>query len=237
MGESVQKAEQRLLHGQARFAGLIYAVVVMTGIFSLSYAPKRVFAGEAPLEIVQGVVANESLFRASTAAEVACYAAFLVLGLAFFQLLSRAGQFAAALMAALVIASVPLAFANLAHHFEILRAIEGGASQTAADLVTAAGARYDDGLFLLKIFWGAWLIPLGYLVFRSGFLPRILGVLLVLGGVGYLADFFGQLLFYGYGESGLARYFRAPRIAEILICLWLLIFGARRSFLPERRNS
>lgn len=184
---------------------------------------------------MQSLVANESLYRTLVTAELVCYTVFLVLALALYQLLNSAGKFAAALMAALLIASVPLALANVAHHFDVLRAIEDGAGQVAQSAVMAANERYYDGIFVLNILWGAWLIPFGYLVFRSGFLPRVLGVLLVLGGVGYIADVFGQLLFSGYQGSILLRIFRGP--AEILIGFWLLIFGARRTLLPERRRS
>lgn len=218
-------------HGWARFAGAAYAVVVATGIFSLAYAPARVFSGASPAEIAQSVAANEALFRASIAAELTCYVAFLILALALYRLLSPAGKFAAALMATLVIASVPLACANVAHHFEVLGAMEGGAAE-AAGAISAATAQYNSGLFILKIFWGGWLIPFGWLVMRSGFLPRLLGGLLILGGVGYVAEFACQLLWSDYADSGLGPIFRAPRIAEIVICVWLLLFGARRLFVP-----
>ena len=138
-------------------------------------------------------------------------------------------------MAALLIASVPLALANIAHHFDVLRAIEEGAAEAEQGAVMAANARYYDGIFVLNILWGAWLIPFGYLVMRSGFLPRIFGVLLILGGLGYIVDVFGQLLFSSYEGSIFVRILRGP--AEMLIGFWLLIFGARRTLLPQRSKS
>jgi hypothetical protein len=191
-----------------------------------------VFAGASLGEIAQSVAVNEGLLRISIAVELLCYVLFLVVVLALHRLLSPAGKFAASLMVALAAASVPLACANVAHHFAVLRALEGGAEATVTNAIAAAMAAYDDGVEVLKIFWGGWLLPFGYLVFRSGFLPRTLGVLLILGGLGYIADFAAALLRSGYDASGLARVFRTPRIAEILISLWLLIFGARRLFLP-----
>jgi hypothetical protein len=165
--------------------------------------------------------------RLSIAAELACYTAFLVLPLALYRLLAPAGRFAATLMAALAMASVPLGFANVMHLLEILRAVDGGVAETAQNSVVLALDRYRSGLFVLSIPWGLWLIPFGYLVFRCGFLPRILGVLLVLAGLGYVAHFLGRLLFEGYESSGLAPIFKAPRLSEILACLWLLVLGAR----------
>ncbi|MGQ0533384.1 MAG: DUF4386 domain-containing protein [Caulobacteraceae bacterium] len=216
-------------HGWARFSGSVYAIVVVAGTFSLGYAPGRVFAGASPEEIAQSVAANEGLFRALIAAELLCYVAFLVLALALYRLLAHGGQFAAALMAVLVFASVPIACLNVAHHFTVLRAIATGA---VPDVITTAQAHYGDGLRILKIFWGGWLIPFGLLVIRSGFLPRLLGGLLILGGLGYVADFACQLLWPDYAASGLATIFRAPRVAEIIICVWVLAFGARRLFVP-----
>lgn len=229
------RAAERSLHGRARFAGLLYAIGVATGVFGLSVGPRQVFDGETPAEMVQSLIANESLYRMSIAAEIVCYAVFLVLALALYRLLSPAGKFAAALMAALLIASVPLALANVEHHFVVLRLIEGASAQDAQSAVMSAKERYSDGIFVLNILWGAWLIPFGYLVIRSGFLPRILGILLILGGAGYIADIFGQLLFSSYEGARFVRILRGP--AEMLIGFWLLIFGARRTLLPERRRS
>jgi hypothetical protein len=77
------------------------------------------------------------------------------------------------------------------------------------------------GLLIAGIFWGLWLFPLGYLVFKSGILPRILGVLLIIGCFGYLIDSFGSFLLPGY-NLGIGLF---TGLAEILFVLWLLIKG------------
>lgn len=212
-------------HGNARFAGAAYAVVVVTGVFSLAYAPSQIFSGATDVEIAQSVAAHEGLLRASIAAELTCYVAFLVLALALHRLFRPTDAFAAALMAALVLASVPLGCANVANALAMLRTDDASA-------IAEARGRYSDGIHIIKIFWGGWLIPFGYLVIRSGFLPRILGVVLILAGIGYLADFASQLFWADYDDSGLGRLLRAPRIGEMAIAFWLLAFGARRMFLP-----
>jgi hypothetical protein len=230
-------AEAAPAHGWARFAGLVYAVNIATGVFSLAYAPARLFAGGTDAEIVRRLAADETLLRLLIAAEIACYVAFLVLPLALYKLLAKTGPWAAMLMTALAVSSVPFGFANVTHLLEILRIVDGGVAEAAQSSVMAALDRYESGLFVQSIPWGLWLVPFGYLVFRCGFLPRILGLLLILRAIGYIAHFFGRLLFEGYDASGLERIFMAPGIAEILTCLWLLLMGARRSPFPSRRKA
>lgn len=222
----------RAPHGEARLAGFVYAIVVAAGMFALAYAPARIFAGATGPEIAQNVAAHETLLRLAIAAEIVCYVAFLVLAVALYRLLEGSGRFAALLMSALAISSVPFGFANITHLFEILRAVD--APEAAQTSILAAYDRYKSGLFVQSIPWGLWLVPFGYLVIRSSFLPWLLGALLILGGIGYVSHFFGRLLFENYDSSGLASILTAPRIAEVLICLWLLVLGARRTLLPAR---
>ena len=78
----------------------------------------------------------------------------------------------------------------------------------------------QSGILVTQVFWGLWLLPLGFLVFRSGFLPKPLGILLVIGGAGYLVDSGTQFLF-----PGLATISQFTFIGELLLPLWLLIKG------------
>jgi hypothetical protein len=84
----------------------------------------------------------------------------------------------------------------------------------------------DSKLSIAQVFWGLWLLPFGYLVYRCGFLPRFLGVFLMLGCFSYLANFFAQILRPDYELPGFVMW--PDAIGEIGIALWLLIFGVSR---------
>jgi uncharacterized protein DUF4386 len=73
------------------------------------------------------------------------------------------------------------------------------------------------------------LLPFGYLVFRSGFLPRILGVLLMAGCAGYLVNFIGELLSTGYDRLQISKFVTLPAsLGELGICIWLLGVGVKQ---------
>jgi len=231
----VRDATATAPHAAARFAGALYAIVVVTGIFSLAYAPDRIFAGESDAAAVRSIVANEQLLRCSVVAELACYTAFVFLPLALYRLLAPYGQFSAATMAALAIVSVPFGFANIAHLLEILRLVDAGAA--ASEPIIAALDRYQAGFLLQNVPWGLWLIPLGILLIRSGFFPRILAILLIASGVLHVSGMVARLLIEErYAATGLSRVVSMFGMSEILTCLWLLVFGARRDLLPRRRK-
>jgi hypothetical protein len=80
---------------------------------------------------------------------------------------------------------------------------------------------YEHGFLISHIFFGLWLFPMGYLVFKSGFLPKFLGILLIIAGFGYLADFILFFLFPGVGVTVSEFTF----VGEVLLLLWLLLRG------------
>ncbi len=200
----------------ARFAGLIYLVVVLTGIFSLAYVPSKLIDWKDAAKTMEQIAASESLFRWGIASSFICYIAFLLLPLALYKLLKPVHEQAARLMVILAIVSVPISFLNMQHKFEVLTLIKGAdhlkifdSVQIASQVMAQLNA-YDDGILIVTIFWGLWLLPFGFLVYHSGMLPKILGVLLVLGCFGYLINFFGQVLIPGFSEMAIAGYITKP---------------------------
>ena len=88
--------------------------------------------------------------------------------------------------------------------------------------------QYDNGNLIVSIFSGLWLFPFGYLVYKSGFLPKVLGVLLMLDCFSYLINFLGNSLIDNYSNIGIASFVQLPAsFGEICICLWLLIMGVK----------
>jgi len=218
----------------ARMAGLLYLVAVLTGMFSLLYVPSHItVAGNAPAT-VDNIVAHNSLFRLGIAMELIGHVVFLLLPFVLYKLLSPVNREAAALMVAFAAMSVPLSFVNNVNKLDILSLLSG-ADYLRAFTVEQLHARvmlsldaYNNGILVSSIFWGLWLLPFGYLVFKSGFLPKVLGILLMIGCFGYLINFLGVELLPGYEGTAIARVVRMPAaLGELGTCLWLLIIGAR----------
>lgn len=218
----------------ARTAGALYLINVIAGIFSLMYVPSQTGGHGDPVAAVQNILAHEALFRAGIAAGLFCYIEFLLLPLLLYRLLGAANKGAAVLMVVLALISVPLSISSLQYKLDILTLLSHAPwlraltmEQLQTQVMQLLGA-YGNALLLAQVFWGLWLIPLGWLVIRSRQLPRVLGVMLVLGGLSYGVDFIGQLLVPGYNDSALAGYTTLPAaLGEIGTCLWLLIAGAK----------
>ncbi|WP_262892831.1 DUF4386 domain-containing protein [Hymenobacter montanus] len=132
--------------------------------------------------------------------------------------------------------SVPISFLNLQNRYAVLLLINGtsylkvlGGNPLQSQVMLLL-ENYSNGILIVKVFWGLWLLPFGYLVYKSGFLPKILGILLVAGGLGYLIDVTGRTIIPSYSAAAIAQYVTLPAaLGEIGTCLWLLILGIKTS--------
>lgn len=220
----------------ARIAGLLYLIVVVTGFFSIVYVPSQITVQGDASATVDSILASKQLFRLGIVAGVICYTTFLLLPFALYKLFSHVDKGVAVLMVALAVVSVPISFGNLLNELDILVILSGAnyleaftTEQLHAQVMLSLDA-YGNGILISHIFWGLWLLPFGYLVFESGFLPRALGILLMLGSFGYLINFFGEVFSPGYAETSIATFVSLPSaFGEIGTCLWLLIVGIRES--------
>lgn len=222
-------AESRL----ARVAGLLYLIVVVTGMFSLGYVPSRLVVHGDPQATLERMAAFEPLLRYGIASFLVEQVAFLLLGFALYRLLRAVDPMVATVMVALVITSVPLALVSLVERLNLLSLLERGDVTHASDqllgLARASLDAYRHGLLITSTFWGLWLFPFGFLVMRSRLLPRFLGVFLMIGCVGYVVDVLCSILLSGYSDMAMSDYMTLPAaIGEIGSCLWLLLVGVRR---------
>jgi len=219
----------------ARIAGLLYLIVVLSGLVHLMYVPSQIIVWKDAARTYENIVASEGLFRLGIVAGIVLYTSFFLLPLALYRLLRHVNKTAAVTMVALSTVSVPLSLGNLLHEVNVLTiikqsgALQGSALNELQAQVLLNLHYYNNGIQVSFIFWGLWLLPFGYLVYISGFLPKILGIFLMVGCFGYLINFFGNFLFDGYRELGIARLVALPsRIGEMGICAWLLIVGIRQ---------
>jgi hypothetical protein len=217
----------------ARIAGLLYLMTIVTGIFSLIVVPSRIGTHGDVALTVTNIVTNELLFRLGIASGALGYVAFLILPLALYKLLSPVDRNMAVLMVALAVACVPIYFVALANQMDILSLVDGDKYKQVftpdqlRERVMLLMEAYNNKVFVSEIFWGLWLLPFGYLVFKSDFLPKVLGIFLMLGCFSYLIGYFAQIIF---PHATIPSFVMLPAtFGEIGICLWLLIVGVRKS--------
>ena len=215
----------------ARISGVLYAIVIITGIFAFMYVPGQIVVPDDAAATIANIKSNTLLYRGGIAALLLNQIAFFLLPLALYVLLSPINPKLAVVMVLAALAGIPLALAGAAERLLILNLVTGSLSAppaALADLVSTARASANALTAFSTTFWGLWLLPFGYLVFRSGFLPRILGLCLMAGCFGYVINLFGLILVPDYSASTVASVLRLPAsIGEIGIGLWLLLIGAR----------
>jgi hypothetical protein len=217
----------------ARTAGALYLVAVVTGMFNLIYVPGRIIVHGDIAATIDNIVRLETLYRIDIAVAAVGGIAFLALPLFLYKLLGGVDRTAAAIMVVLVMVGVSIGFVDMTNQLDLLSLVFADAyrqllppDQWHAMAKALLDSSYHHGV-VAELFWGLWLFPFGYLVFRCGFLPRLLGILLMLGCFGYLAEFFGPILFPHRHVPDIV--ILPSAIGEIGICLWLLIVGARRA--------
>lgn len=225
-------------------AGFLYLVVIITGMFSLAYVPKKLIDWNDAAATFNNIRANIFLFRLALYSSIVCYAAFTLLPIFLFRLLKSAGITHAIIMVILALLGVALSFNNLQHSYTVLTLvsrepfIENMPVKDLHAMMLFSLHQYDNGILLASLFWGLWLFPFGLLVYRSGFAPRLPGILLMLGCAGYLVNFTGHTLLENYAAIGIGKYISLlPAIAEMSICGWLLFFGFKKNELWKTKDS
>jgi hypothetical protein len=219
----------------ARIAGLWYLGFTL-GPFYLLYVPSRTVVRNDAAATAALVLGHETLYRCGLLAETLGTVIFLGLSLALYRLFEDVDRHRARQLVALVLVSSALSLVNVVFGAVALLVFRGGPSFAGFDGHT----REAVGMLLIRmhgqsnnvnqIFWGLWLLPFGWLVVRSRFLPRWLGYWLLLDGVAWVIV--GVTWFLAPDSTdALFRYFQPVFMAELVAMLWLLILGAKEEAL------
>ena len=230
------------LSRNARVAGLLYLVGSVFAVVRLLYIPNKLFVLEDAAATANNIAAHETLFRFGIVSYLLAAALWIFVTLSLYRLLKGVDQGLAILMVILgSLIPVPIFFLNSVNDVGALLFARG------RDFLTAIDKPQRDAFAMLflrlhhygdmanQIFWGLWLIPFGLLVYRSRFLPRILGAWLVIACFGYLALSAAAFLFPGY-EDRIFTLTQPVLFAEVAIMLWLLIMGAKEPPLSQARS-
>jgi len=214
----------------ARIAGLLYLLMAVASIFGLNIPGGFIVRGDAAAT-ADKIASSQLFYRLCVVSDLASQILFVFLVLALYQLLKGVNERQAALMVALVLVQVPMMFANMLCGIAPLVLLNRADYWWAFDkhqldaLTMEFLSLRSYGISAVTALWGLWLLPFGLLVFRSGFIPRILGILLIAGCFADLAISVTSLLFPAYAH--IANKLLVLGVGEILTIFWLLIKGAK----------
>jgi Domain of unknown function (DUF4386) len=215
-----------------RIAGAVYLSMVLTGPLGLIYLPGRLIVSGDAAATASNMLSHESLARLWIISDLWTHVIFICLGIALYRLLNIVNNTWALLMLSFVLVSAAVGFLNA------LNTIAASILFRGADFLSVIDKPQRDALgmlflrlhshgnFINEIFWGLWLFPFGLLVFRSGFLPRFIGVWLMINCIGWLI--LSPIALFAPAYYGTAFRFSQPVLfGELAIMLWLLIKGAK----------
>jgi hypothetical protein len=217
----------------ARTAGILYLLVGIFGGFSEGFIDPKVYVAGNALATAGNVVANPELVRMGVVAHLLDGTFFVFTAMILYNLLNHVYKNIARSMLILVVLATGIICLNAVFQFEALRVATdnsyvtawGVAGSNAMVLLLLDAQHY--GTLIAQIFFGLWLIPLGYLAYKSALFPKWLGIVLIIGGICYLIDLFSAFLFPDFDQKIHAVVVIPSAIAEISTVLYLLIIGVK----------
>ena len=218
----------------ARLTGLLYLIWVITGIYGMMYVPSQTIVAGNAVATANKMLSNEFIFRTGIINDLFSVTICIFLLFALYKLFEQVNKHQALLMVALFFVTIPVTFimdgfsiaSLMIFKGEVLKTFELSQRQDLAMLFLKIN---NYGSLTLEMFWGLWLLPFGYLAYKSGFIPRLIGIFLILNGIAYIILSFVSLLFPDYRT--ITTQFAMPFLilGEISITLWLLIKGVKNN--------
>jgi hypothetical protein len=220
------------LNKNARLAGFLYLVAGGCMAFTELYVRSNLISSDASITS-ESLLGSEMLFRIGLVVDLVGMTVFVFLPLVLYKIFRDVNRKQALLMVVLALISVPIMCVNTASSFAALVTLSG------ADFLTAFSTDQRNALALLfltihsygfwiaQIFFGLWLIPLGLLIIKSRYLPRIIGLLCIIAAIGYQVDSLTVFLAPEYSVA-INPFALAPAaFAELGVIFWLLAFGVK----------
>jgi Domain of unknown function (DUF4386) len=224
----------------ARIAGVLYLLVGIFGGFAEGFVDPKIYVPGNAVATAHNVVASSELVRLGVVAHLLDGTFFVFLAMTLYILLEHVHESMARAMLVLVALATGIICLNAVFQFEALRlatdsayaAALGTAGSNAMVLLLLDTQHY--GTLIAQVFFGLWLVPLGYLAYQSGLFPKWLGVVLIVGGVCYLVDLLAAFLVPDFSRRIHAFVVIPPTIAEISMVLYLLVIGVK-TVKPDQR--
>ena len=212
----------------AHIAGWLYLLISIPVGYCLR-SPKTMFViWNDPVATAQRIGSSQFLFRLCMAAEILSAVGFLFIALALYRVFVGFDKFASSLMVTLWVVSIPISCLNLLNKIAVLHVLSSG-DQTvqSQQLVMLFLDLHRWGIIIAQIFWGLWLLPLGVMIVRSRYLPRLIGFLVIAAACAYPISSFTFLLAPTHGDAVSTASMYVGGFGELPLMLWLIVKGAK----------
>lgn len=225
-------------HGRAvkyaRIAGLLYLVIIICAGFSEGYVRSSLVVSGDAAATARNITQSQGLFRLGLASDLLAFLCDAVVAILLYWLLKPVSKILSLTAASLrLIAHPAIGSINLLNHYAALKMSSGAGIITVFEPVQLQAWTllfmdfHSTGYLIAGAFFGLHCLLLGYLLYKSEQFPDFLGILLVIASVGYLVETFGTILVPAYEEMYVWMVALSAGIAELTLCLWLLIKGVR----------
>lgn len=203
---------------QARLAGVFYLILAFAALPDALRS--SLFVSGDAVATGRNIMANIELLRWSVVGDIVTEIAFLLMAIVLYGLLKEASRNAARMMLAMVAIASAMTIFNTGAEIAAIGAFESGDSGHGRLLLDAFMAYKAP----TAVFYGLWMAPLGYLFIKSGFMPKILGAILLVGSSGYVI----HSVFGIAAPAVTERFVLVSVVAEVAAIVWLLGFGVKR---------
>jgi hypothetical protein len=216
----------------ARLAGFLYIIMGIASAFGIMYVPSKIIVWGNANITCQNIITHELLFRMGMVSQFVSNGLFILLVFVLYRLFKQVNSSQARLMVAMVLVQVPIGFLIETFNMTSLLILKGEIMKAFTleqkqDWVMMFLTMHKYGMITIEIFSGLWLIPFGQLVFKSKFIPRIFGILLIVGGIAYIIE---SLTFWISPDIQpvVSRFMMMLyTIGETPVIFWLLIKGTK----------
>jgi hypothetical protein len=207
-------------------------VIAVFGAFAIGYVPSIIVAIGDPAATVTNLMANQGLFGLGVFADLVVMLSEIVLSVMLFVLFKPTSPTLSMIALVLRLTMVVVMAVNLLIHIMPPALLRGAADPTrlTPELLQSVALLFDAhryGIYVWDMFFGAHLAALGYLVFRSSYFPRLVGIAILIGSLGYFLEGLVKVTFVDNGLVGTAvvGLLVVATISELAFAVWLLIKG------------
>lgn len=206
---------------------ILYPAWMLIAIFSLMFVPSLVVIKGDALQTAKNLASNELIFRIGFVGSMITQILFIIMPLLLYHLFKSVNKNQALMMVVLALISVPITMYNEIHKLTAV-----GLLNSPEQMMHVLELNVQ-GQIIPYIFWGLWLFPLGYLVCKSGFFPKIFGGLLRIAGIGYVLGSLAKIL--ALNSDILHTVFEILTFGEVVFILWFVVKGIEKKKLEKIR--